>query len=234
MVDVVHRRRVAHRQDQVPGAIERDRVEVVRVPQALGRNLRVRRAERDVVERMPLEQHETGTDVDLLHDRVDRPAPHAGKMHGPGRGDVRVALGGDEEFVRVLVEAVGGLHGRDLLVVAVVDDALAPAVARVGVSLPPREHRLPEQVLHPEVGDRELLGYRIREEPDDLAVGVEDQGSVLNRSVSRRDEDVAGRSRGRVLGHGDRRRLEIRTRLEVLHAVRIRRHRVGLRERDQP
>ena len=100
--------------------------------------------------------------------------------------------GVSEELVRVLVEAVGGVHGRDLLVVAVEDDSLTPAVARVGVSHPPREHGLPEQVLHPEVGDRELLGYRIGEEPHDLAVGVEDQGSVLKRSIARRHEDVAG------------------------------------------
>ena len=100
--------------------------------------------------------------------------------------------GVDEEFVRVLIQAVGRAHRRDLLVVAVVDDPLTAAVARVGVAHPPREDGLSEQVLHPEVGDHELLGYRIREEPHDPAAGIEDQGSVLERSIARRHEDVAG------------------------------------------
>ena len=71
-VDVVGGPRVAAGDDQVPlpVGIERVHVEVVeRRPRALGHRL-VAVGERDVIEAVPLEQEQSGLDVDLLDDRV--------------------------------------------------------------------------------------------------------------------------------------------------------------------
>ncbi len=153
VVDLVHRPGVAHRDDQVAIGIERDRVQVVGVEHKSGRALLEERlGDRDVVERVPLEQHEPGLDVDLLDDGIHQRPPHPGVVHRRDAHDVGVALGRDEEIVQVhALQPVGGLDGGDLLVLAVVDHALAASAAVVGVPLPPGQNRLPVQLLHAEI-----------------------------------------------------------------------------------
>ena len=116
------------------------------------------------------------------------------------------------------LQPVAGLNRRDLLVLAVVDHALAAARAVVGKPLPPGQDRLPVELLHPEVG-RELVGGQ-RLEPDHVARGVEHHRAVLKRAVLRGQEDVAAIGRRRAPVDCDRRRHQVGARLEVLYAVR--------------
>jgi hypothetical protein len=82
-----------------------------------------------VIQRVPLEHHKTGRDVDLLHFGVHDLARMAGQEHGRLRDDVCLALRGDQKLVQVRVQAVGRVDGGDLAVVVVEDHAHAAAAA---------------------------------------------------------------------------------------------------------
>ena len=171
---------------------------------------------RNVVDRVPVEQHQAGGDVDLLDLGVHHLAVQARQPHRRDRDEVGVALRRDLELVQVHRQAVGGVDGGDLLVLVVEDDPLAPAAARIRAPLIPGQHRLPVQVLHPEVGDDLLLGQRVGVKPEQLALGVEDHRPVLGRAELGSHEDVALRGRCRCLADRDRGGLEVGPRSEVL------------------
>ena len=210
VVDLVDRPGVAQRDDQVAVGVERDRVQVVGVEHgARCTVLEERGADRDVVDRVPLEQHQPGLDVDLLDDRVHQRPLHTVPMDRGDADDVGIALRRDQELVQVhALQAVARLDGGDLLVGAVVDHALAAARAVVRISLPPGQHRLPVQLLHTEVGGELVRGERL--EPDQVARGVEQHRAVLHRAVLRGQEDVAAVCARRAPVDRDRRRLEVR------------------------
>ena len=102
------------------------------------------------------------------------------------------------------------LDRGDLLVVAVEDHALAAAVARVGVPLPPGEYGLALQLLDAEVGDEGVLRDRERVEPHEVALRIEDHRTVLHGAELGSDEDVSFACRCVVLGYRDGRGLQIR------------------------
>src|ERR1700753_2098871 len=87
--------------------------------------------------------------------------------------------------------AVARLHGRDLLVLVVVDVVGAFGEAAEAGALPPGEDGLPVIGLGAEVGG--LLPGRDRMEPDDVAVLVEDLRAVGvgRRAAEGGDEEVA-------------------------------------------
>ncbi len=208
--DLVNRRRVAGRDDQVPVRRDRDRVDVQVVERggfgpAGERDVGI--GDRHVVDAAPLEQHPAGGDVDLLDDAGQRhPVAGPAQRRQVGRylavgGDERGVLRGDDELVQVDLEPVARLDGGDGAVGAVGDHRLALAVALDDLAFPPGEHGLPAVGLHVEV-DPALAVARgepgVRRVPDDAAIPVQDHqarhaGSV--QRVARRRDDEVGRVR---------------------------------------
>src|SRR5205085_4195157 len=72
MVDLVGRERAAPGEDQVAVMVRLDRVQVDVVPRTIGggRRRHIRVAHRHVVEAVPLEQDESGGNIDLLRHTV--------------------------------------------------------------------------------------------------------------------------------------------------------------------
>jgi hypothetical protein len=116
--------------------------------------------ETDVVQAVPLEQHLTGRDVDLLHDPVEDHAVGRTAHRRQVARDLVVgddqggAARGEAELVGVRGQPVAGPHRGDDLVAAVDDvvDPLPVAGPLVALSLPPGQDRLAPVALHPEVG----------------------------------------------------------------------------------
>ena len=90
--DVIDSVGVTHRDDQVPVRIERNGVGVERVENAPGHLVPVLVGviDAEVIQGVPLEQHEARADVDLLHERVQDGAVSARQLHRCHGDDVRV------------------------------------------------------------------------------------------------------------------------------------------------
>ena len=144
-IDLVDAPGVARREQEVAVFIDVDRVQVQVVVLAalLRRDRRLALVEPDAVDRVPLEQHEAGLDVDLLHDAGDHDAAaraaeraqvldHAVIGHQQGG-----ALRRDRELVQVHRVAVGGADRRHAAVALVVDHPRPAAVADDQAALPP-------------------------------------------------------------------------------------------------
>ena len=222
-VELVDRRGMPRRHEQVVVGVDADRVEVevVDVPRGVGRRP-VRLVHGDVVEAVPLEEHLAFLDVELLDD----PFGHLTARRSPDRGEVRGhrvvdreergAAFGDQELVEIAAVPVSAVHALELAVATVVDHA-ASAVGASGRALVPGEDGLAAVGLRAEV--LRQLG-RKRQEPDWLAAVVEDhraeqaRGCRLRREhrvvAGRCDEDEAGRSPRRRRVDRDRRRVPAR------------------------
>ena len=122
--------------------------------------------------------------------------------------------------MKVHLQPVAGLDDLPHVVVAIDDDAFAAAAAGVDVALPPRQHGLTVERLHPEVGREDLARERLGTEPHEVPGGVEDHRAVLRRAELGRHEHIAVGDRGAVLRDRDRRGQQIRSRAEMLKAVR--------------
>ena len=81
--------------------------------------VRIRSAQRYVVECMPLEQHESRADVDLLYHRINRRLAHPRKMAPARKRRCRRLPEGHQELVQAHVQPVARLDRGDLLVGAV-------------------------------------------------------------------------------------------------------------------
>ncbi len=122
--------------------------------------------------------------------------------------------------MQVHAQAVGGLDGRQLVVVLVKDHALALAGPVVGVALEPGEYRLSVEVLHTEVGYELLARDGKGIKPEQVTGRVEDHRPVLDGSELRSHEDVPLGGGRRVLAHPDRGRKQVGAGVEVLEGVR--------------
>ena len=114
---------------------------------------------RDLAERVPLERHEPGRDVDLLDHRVDdeaalRAALHRLQVlaHDRVGDDDRLVVRRDLELVQVGAEAVGRADAADDAVGLVEHHHLAGADALARRAAPVGEHRLALVGLGAEVG----------------------------------------------------------------------------------
>ena len=189
----------------------------------VGRVAPVRLADVHVVEAVPLEQHAAGRDVDLLDDPLDD-LPVAGPADS-GQICAELAVDRDQcrstrrdqEFVQIALVALAGLHSGDLAIAVIDDHADTAAVAGGDLSLPPGQHRVAAIVLHPHVHRGRL---RDRQEPDRLAVVVEQQGAVLAGARERRGEDGALLCPARRCRHGHGRGRQIGSRDERAHGRR--------------
>src|SRR6202012_5983692 len=105
--------------------------------------------------------------------------------------DQRRVLRRDQELMAIGRKAFARLHGRDLLVLVVVDVVGAFREATEAGALPPGEDGLAVIGLGAEVGG--LLAGRDLVEPNDVAVLVEDLGAVGvgRRAAEGGDEEIA-------------------------------------------
>jgi len=116
-VDLVDRVGVAGGDEQVLVVVDGDRVQVHVVPVAADRPVGL--ADRDVVPAVPLHQHGSRAEVDLLEDRVlDRGVARAADVAQVIGGDLvgRQECGaavGEEELVQVALAAVAGVEVGD-------------------------------------------------------------------------------------------------------------------------
>ena len=187
---------------------------------------RVGLAQPDVVEARPLEHHQPGLHVDLL----EHPVRHAAVGRAADRGEVaedrvigrdqRRPAGSELEVVQIGLRAVAGPHVRDVRVGAVGDHILAAARTRAPRCRPattsaPACPRIPAPAGSSPIRARGS-GLNHSKPP----ARVEDHRARLARPGVRRDELVAAAPRRRGLrGHGDHRRMQVRTRVEALHFV---------------
>ena len=192
-VDLVRRRGVAHRDDQVAVGGDRDRVHVVGVDDVSRHAgpVLVGLAQLDVVQRVPFEQDQARLDVDLLDDAVDHRPRGSRDGHRRGGDQVGVAAVGHDELVEIRVEAVARADRRNPAIVAVEDDADAAPAAPVLVALPPGQHLLTVKALDAEIRRQQRAPDGARVKPDEVASGTEDHRAVLHGPVLRRHEDVS-------------------------------------------
>ena len=124
--DLVGRPRVTRVDQQVPVGVQVHGVDVEPVPwRARGRRQRLLAlAERHVILRCSTGTAPAGGDVDLLHDAVDHRligrTADRGEVGGRRRvgQDQRRVPGRDQELMAIRAQAVAGVDGGDLLVVA--------------------------------------------------------------------------------------------------------------------
>ena len=239
-VDLVDRRRVARRDEQVPVGVELDRVEVEVVDVAGRPDLRdVRLVDADMLVAPPLEQHAPARDVDFLHD-PGHEARHVRRRDLAVDRDQRRVLRREQQLVQVTMAAASRLHARNLVVGRVEDDPAAAVRAEDG-ALVPRQDGAALVRLHAHVHRR---GRAERQEPDRLAMVVDDERpgmalAVRRRLVSarrsgdveRREEDRARRRARRGDVDGDDGRVEVRP-ADVPVDRRDSRRRLGPRQPD--
>ena len=175
--------------------IDADRVEMEVVDVAGGLDGDVEGfVEPHVVEAVPLEEHATGGDVDLLHDPLDESAVdgatdrrEVGADLVVDRDQCRVSRR-DHDLVEVGLVAVASPDPGDLVVRRVGDHERATVAAEDG-ALPPCQHRRAAIALDAEV-DRGHL--RARLEPERLAEPIEDQRAARLRGGRRRGKAERG------------------------------------------
>ena len=135
-IDLVPGPGVARGHQEVAVGLEVDRVGVRVVERGLRPRLGERLGERDLAERVPLERHQPGRDVDLLDHRVDDEAA-LGPLHRPQvlahdriADDHGLVVRRDLELVQVGPEAVGAADAAD-------------GAGRTGRGSPSRRRRCP-------------------------------------------------------------------------------------------
>ena len=212
-VDLVDRRRVPRRDEEIPIRVEGDRVEMEIVDVPRRRDLRhVRLVDTDVLVAPPFEQHAATRDVDLLDDPGDE-ARHRRRRDLAVDGDERSAFRRQQQLVQIAVAPASGLHRGDLVIGRVEDDPASAFGAENG-ALVPGQHGAALVLLHAHV---HRGGRAERKEPQGLpgVVDHERAGMALavrcrlvrargGGDVERREEDRA-RSRA-VRGEVDRQR----------------------------
>ena len=225
-VDVVQGVRVARGDEQIAVRQLVDRVEVEVVVQLVLLGTAIGVGDRDVVERVPLEEDEAGPQVDLLQDAVPH-EPVGRTADGAEVGsdqvvgvDQRRSVRGEPEVVQVLGVAVARADAHEGAVGGVVDDSLAPAEAACLLALPPGEDGLALVALHLEVVGLEIARHRV--EPDQPAGRVQDHRPTLALGPLRRDEDVPGSCAGSRDVDLQRARLQVGTRVEACDAHPLR------------
>ena len=231
-VDLIERVRVTRGDEKVPVRLHVDGVDVEVVPRrrlrALCRrgSVHVRLTKRDAGVAVPLEQHASGGDRDLLDDSLeDSPSLRSAvgrEIHvhlSIDREERRISRR-DQELVYVAAQSVTGVDRRDGSVGGVGDDVVAAPDSHGRASAPPGEDGLSAIALHAKVGNA-LRVERI--EPDDVALIVDDHRSGLRDGHLRCEEDQARRGvpRGRL--DPDDRRPKIGSRHEVLRGQEGRR-----------
>ena len=145
-VDLVDRVCVACRDEQIAVTAELDRVDVEVVERRFPSPLRVGLRECDAAEGVPLEQHPSRRDVELLETRIDHVAPTLVE------GDQGRVPRRDRELVLVARETVAGAEESDSPVGAVQDHVVTAPAAELRMSLPPGQHGPAAVTLHAEIG----------------------------------------------------------------------------------
>jgi hypothetical protein len=238
-VELVDRRGVPRGDEDAAVGVDLGRVDVEVVIRVLARALVLRDRqvglrERHLGQAVPLEEHATTRDRQLLDDSLEdvavTRATELAEVGGnrPVDRHQRDAAWQDPELVDVAGEAVAGADDLDQPVGGIEDVVAAgePDASHADAALPPGQDGPALVALHLEVGD---AGGRQGLEPDDLPAVVEDHRPRLLGSSFRRDEDVP---LGRPPGRAENRhpgRLEVRAADEVLHGLRRRRRRRRLR-----